>query len=639
MKKIYRLIFAVCSLSVIASCDKENIDNGGNDTPEKNIAKETLTITCSNAATKTQLAEGQSGKVIWSEGDQLKLFTAGEAYTGIETAKFDLEIVAEDASQATFSGEIAEGTTSFTAVYPYAETDTFDGINLNVTIPATQTATASSFCKGAALAWAKGTRNVGDSEVSGLQMQNVCSVIGFTLPDNITFANKVVISANNGAKIAGAALVNTTDGSVSCNGEASVTLQGEFEGGKTYYAAIAPGTYTGGFKFVVSTDGGNTYVRENKSIVEAVAGKIYRLGTLSLALDESNIACSVTIAHNVEGGILKGSTASASVSVAAEFQSIVTINSVDIILKQGEEKLRSLYATGAVAGQAMTAEEGKPYLPQGEYNYEAVVNYSVGSLNREVTVNGKANSPAPASITFGATLTGYTSYSIYTGADGQAKSTTDANTKDGSTIYGIGASYASGLSTEVYEQCSKLLSVASTLDGTAKSGDAASQSWAAHTIGAKVIFDGVDFTASNTKTVHVTGLPHKAQSKNDFNVWSLVNTSWNNSGYLKIHDGLQTSDSKATLSLYTPSDDINVTIHSKYAAGFATVATNFEIYVSNVRILEFKGKGGLANTKGNEGESDNNGTLTASAPTIYCYNTYNAGSSHCRLYNISIQYR
>lgn len=643
MKKIYRLIFAVCSLSVIASCAKENIDNGGNDTPEKNIAKETLTITCSNAATKTQLAEGQSGKVIWSEGDQLKLFTAGEAYTGIETTKFDLEILAEDASQATFSGEIAEGTTSFTAVYPYAEADAFDGINLNVTIPATQTATASSFCEGAALAWAKGTRNVGDSEVSGLQMQNVCSVISFILPDNITFANQVVISANNGAKIAGAALVNTTDGIVSCNGEASVTLQGEFEGGNTYYAAIAPGTYTGGFKFVVSTEGGNTYVRENKSDVVAGAGSIYKLGTLSLALNEGNIACSVTIAHNVEGGILTGSTATASVSVATEeFQSLVTINSVDITLKQGEKTFRSLSATGAVAGQAMTAAEGKPYLPKGEYNYEAVVNYTVGTIARSVTVSGTATSPQVSGITFTADVTGYTNYDTYKDS---AKGAAAANALDGSTIYGLTATYKSGIDETVLTQCPKLLSVAPAIDGTAvASGNAGNQSWAKHTIGAAVSFDGFSAVVATTD-VHVTGLPYnkdKAVYGNGMNNGEWVQKSGgkyeinNNPKYLRIG-----SNGSVTLTLNIPGDiDTNISyrIDEYLSSRFNYCKTGF--VAGGTTILNTE-DGGTATTK--KYESSTTIKFTASANNVEVSqkngNTPTWASSHPQLYYISILYK
>lgn len=141
-------------------------------------------------------------------------------------------------------------------------------------------------------------------------------------------------------------------------------------------------------------------------------------------------------------------------------------------------------------------------------------------------------------------------------------------------------------------------------------------------------------------TAVITGIPYSASTKNDFSAseWNLKNTTWHNNGYLKIHDGVQTSSSYAELKLFTP-ENIDITIHSKYSAGYATVSTNFEIYVSSTRILEFKGKGGLGNTSGNNGESDNNGTLTSANPVIRYNNTYNAGGSHCRLYNTSITYR
>lgn len=634
MKRNIKLIFAACATMMAAACTKQ-VQNETVQSPEF-MAKEPMSITCVSNGTKTQLAE--DGKAVnWTEGDQLKIFTTGTTYEGVKSEKFDLNIVEGKLTQATFEGEVAEGTTAFVALYPYSENATFDGTVLTTEIPTTQSATAGNFAEGAALAWAKGTKTIGDPKVSGVQMQNICALMAFTLPENITFAKKVTITANaENAHVAGAVQVNVGTDEISYVGGNRVELSGDFVGGKTYYTTIAPGTYVGGFTFVITTAEGNTYTRQNTSTVVAGNGSIAKLGTLSLVLSDSDINCNVVISHNVESGILTGSTATASVSVATEeFQSIVKINSVQMTLKQGETAFRTLSAEDAVDAQAMEVAAGKPYLPKGDYSYETVVNYTVGTIARSVTVSGTATSPQVSGITFGADVTGYTNYDTYTASGAAA-----ANKQDGSTIYGIGANYASGrgLSAEVYEQCSNLLSVASTLDGEVKSGEVASQSWKAHTIGANITFDGFTAAAGNTKIVHVTGLPHIAQSKNDFNVWSQTNTSWNNSGYLKIHDGAQLSNSRATLSLYTPSD-IDVTIHSKYAAGFATVATNFEIYVSNVRILEFKGKGGIGNNKGNDGESDNNGTLTASAPTIYCNNTYNAGASHCRLYNIAIRYR
>lgn len=621
MERNTKLIFAAFATLMAAACTKQT-QEGVIDSPVSKV-KEHMSITCESNGTKTQLAE--DGKVNWTEGDQLKIFTTGTTYEGVESEKFDLNIVEGNLTQATFEGEVAEGTTAFVALYPYSENATFDGTILTTEIPTKQSATPGNFAEGAALAWAKGTKTIGNPTVSGVQMQNICALMAFTLPENITFAKTVTITANaENAHVAGAVQVNVGTGEISYVGGNSVELSGDFVGGNVYYTTIAPGTYEGGFTFVITTAEGNTYTRQNKSKVVAGNGAIAKLGTLSLALSDSDINCNVVISHNVEGGILTGSTATASVSVATEeFQSLVTINSVDITLKQGETVFRTLSAEGAVIQCGPDKSEGKPYLPKGDYSYETVVNYTVGTIARSVTVSGTATSPQVSGITFTADVNGYTNYDTYkkSGADA-------ANAENGSTIYGIGASYASGLSAEVYAQCSNLLSVASTLDGDAKSGDAASQSWAAHTIGAKVTFDGVDFTASNPKTVHVTGLPYTAEPPTKNNGWS-GDGEWNNS-YVRLN-----SDDSITLQLYTP-EDINISLYEELSINGKTLTLKYYLDCSGTRLASYERTYGRTTNHNATFETE----LKATTPTIKCTSDANwASTSYADLKKITVSYR
>lgn len=593
-----------------AACTKQAQDEAIDKTVSK--AKEPMSITCESNGTKTQLAEG--GKVNWSEGDQLKIFTTGTTYEGVESEKFDLNIGEGNLTQATFEGEVAEGTTAFVALYPYSENASFDGSVLTTEIPTSQSATPGNFAEGAALAWAKGTKTIGNPTVSGVQMQNICALMAFTLPENITFAKTVTITANaENAHVAGAVQVNVGTGEISYVGGNSVELSGDFVGGNVYYTTIAPGTYKDGFTFVITTAEGNTYTRQNTSPVVAEGGKIAKLGTLSLALSDSDINCNVVISHNVESGILTGSTATASVSVATEeFQSLVTINSVDITLKQGETVFRTLSAEGAVIQCGPDKSEGKPYLPKGDYSYETVVNYTVGTIARSVTVSGTATSPQVSGITFDADVTGYTNYDTYKNSGADA-----ANAKDGSTIYNLTATYKSGIDEAVLTQCPDLLSVAPAIDGTAvtvTSGNAGNQSWKKHTIGAAVSFDGFSAVVA-TKDVHVTGLPYSADNfSNEKDNW----TASNGSIAFKA-DGIYlytpTGTPKCTLKQnfhFPKNTDIKVKLNSVLSKN-SSIGFSYETYT---QFGSIKTTTGSNKSAVNKGSYSNNGTITGDVSLV-----------------------
>lgn len=150
-------------------------------------------------------------------------------------------------------------------------------------------------------------------------------------------------------------------------------------------------------------------------------------------------------------------------------------------------------------------------------------------------------------------------------------------------------------------------------------------------------YDGIEI-GSVTREVWVTGIPYSAASQSAFKVWEMSKSSWNSGGYVRLGD-LSGGTPYISYNNFSLPSDVNIVVHSKYAAGFASVSTNFSIHVSGTRILNFAGKGGVANTSGNSGESDNNGTLTAANPTIRCESSYNLGNTHSRLYNISVKYR
>ena len=521
-----KFTLACFAIVAAASCAKESANT--NLSPR---SYEAISVSGISQESKTHIGsiEGNVAHIEWSANDALSLFSTAEGMTSDNTL---LSGTSYNGKSATFEGEVESGTTSFIALYPYNANANYNSGVLSTSIPTAQTATEGSFSNGVALAIAVGEKRPGVVEVpDGLSFGNLCSVLSFKLPANIDFAEKITISTKSEAAMAGNVTIDCTSGTITSASASTVELSGSFVPGGTYYVSVAPGTYENGFTFRIDTKGGNSYSRETTKTVNALSGGIYPLGTLSLALSETDFSSSIGISHIVEGGVLYGSSAKFTLNCStAEFSSLVTIKSVSVNLYDGATTYRTLNMEGSSFNAVeMNAPASLPYLPKGNYNYDLTVNYTVNNgskdVERSVTYVGKTSSRVPEGMVLDAKLTGYTSYSCYKGTDGQSASPTNANSKDGSTIYGIGASYKSGLSAAVYSQCSSRLSIRSTLDGAVVSGNAGGQTWAAHTIGAKMSFDGsAETTAATTATVHVTGLPYNIKNEDLINTrdyWSV----------------------------------------------------------------------------------------------------------------------
>lgn len=555
MKTTHYLYLALCLSAISAvSCTKES----ENETPVTEFEKcEILAVT---ETTKTQISESDSNVVIWNSGDALSVFSADK--TPANNNKFNSSNIS--GNSASFSGSIESLTESFYALYPYMNGLSYsEGVISGAVIPTTQTATDNSFANGVALAVAHGTRTPGVPQGSTLDFQNLCAMLAFTLPSNITFANEIIVSSKSGAKMAGSVSIDCANETISGASESSVTLSGSFTGGNTYMIAIAPGTYTGGFSFTINTNGGNSYTRGTTKDVTAEAGNVYKLGKLSLELAETDLSTSVSISHDVESNVLNGSTAKFSITPKSEFASAISKYKVVLNLKNSSSTVCRTLDTEAETfdDTVMDMSNNFYYLPKGDYTYEATVTYYVNNDAKLVAhtfvYSGEVTSPQPSGFTLKADLSGHTSYDTYKSGDVSV-----ANTENGSTIFGIGATYKSGLSNNVYTQCSSLLSITSTLDGSEKSGNQESQSWTAHTIGAKWSFDGAAGT-TNTKTVYVTGLPYYIQtSKRSFG-WTQTGDFESNNGETAWAVCTGKGQDKTAYALspaYCVPDDINIKV-------------------------------------------------------------------------------
>lgn len=294
MKRIYSILFAATALFAAASCQKEMA------APEvESNNGEVMTITATTGVdTKTTL-DGVS--TLWEADDQISVFDANKEGNnrcfGIATG------AGEKTATFSYDGDFVMDDTqadpTVVALYPYqagAYCDFFyydrnyiTGINL----PAEQTAVANGFDSSATFAIALGTMSTKDA----LSFKNLYSLLKFTVATAGVKSVAVTVEGEN-AYIAGDAkiqmvlnteLVNNQSGLpvfespvlsvLPESGSKTVTLtcEGGFKVGTTYYIAVAPTSYTG---ISVALDG--------KMAMKSTAAKtlekntVYNLGKLAV---------------------------------------------------------------------------------------------------------------------------------------------------------------------------------------------------------------------------------------------------------------------------------------------------------------------------------------------------------------------
>ena len=624
MKKY--LIPAALLFAAISCTTKENPVSDNSFTPKNDIPMRSVEFVGAKTeveGTKT-LLDGDR-QVRWSLGDALAVF---DKLTKT-LQRFVSELDELDDRLATFSGQLPTSTTEFCAIYPYDQSASMSGETVTTSLPAVQQAVAGSFDAGADLGFASGNL---DENADALSFNHLCALISFKMPSYVDGASQVVVSSKNGTALAGTVQVSAADAAISSvSGATSITLGGNaLASGETYYVSIAPGTYTGGLSFTVTTAAGNSYTAQTTKNLVAEAGHLYPLGTLGLVL---NVTPVVTIAHTTNSaGELSGSTATLSaISLPSEYAGMVTGWSVE--LKKGSTVYRRLTGSSGT----MAVANGWTYLPQG--NYDIVATYTLAD-GKTKKVTGTATSPAP---NFSITMGGYTSYDDYKGTNGRSQSTSNANSRDGSTIYS--PSVKVNVATALLED-SKYGSTSYTYsyDGgaaTGFSGNSASlgnktaQSWAAHTLTATCTFDGVTKNAS--RTFNVTGLPFVDNAPGTNNKWSRGKSCWNDGNSIAIGDATNNS-LKVSISFYCPAN-INISFSSN-----VKIHTTTRITINGVTVKA--GGSQIVDQDGPKGtgveQSYNlsaNGTFTTSNPTLEYEGKKWSGNSKVWINSASVSYR
>ena len=642
MKK--SIIPAAILVAAAISCSKENVVPQVSE--EEPVVLMHIEITASKAATRTVLVDAEEGSVHWSDGDEISVFDTDAACTG---HRFSSTINASNPTTASFNGDVHQGTTSIRALYPYNADARISGNVITTTLPSTQQATSGSFANGAALAVASGTVNE-QGIAEGMIFNNLCAVIAFKTPSYLNDARNVVIASKSGTTMAGSVSIDcSTSAITSVNGSSSVTIGvNSLDSSSTYFAAIAPGTYTNGFTFTVTTQGGNTYTAQTTQTLQAAAGGIYMLGTVGLVL--TGYTPSVTLTHSYSSGVLTGTDAVVSIpNLSAELASMA---SWTIQLKNSNDVLvRSLTSSSGT----MTVENGYTYLPQG--TYYLTTTYSLnnnGSIKTRQLPDNTAVSPAP---TVSVTLGGYTSYDCYKGTNGQSASAATANSKNGSSIYDLSVTvnihpdilhdskYPAGSGSYRFNSGNQNALNFPSGSNTHSLGTFNNQSWRTHTLDATFTFDGVTANAAR-RSLHVTGLPwsDSAPGTNSNGFWSWGESCEKDGNSIRAGAILPSNNTEEKLrvttgSFYCPADiTVSLSTNVKIRTATRINRNSVTIKVGGQEVVTQQGPTGTSVDE--TYNISKNGTLTTSDSKLsYHPATGRVANNYVWVNSASITYR
>ena len=269
MKKYIQSMMAFAAIVSFASCSSE--DN--NTTIENESAVKVMTFTATQEgdeqSTRAAISTSDSKVINWQEGDQISIFD------GTKNNQFTLKNGAGTKS-ATFQG-VAASAETYTAVYPYQSEATLSGTSVkNVTLKATQNATANSFDKEAALMIAEGDNTT-------LTFKNV---VGYVKVTPKFACSKIVLQAAGESEyLAGMCTLSYGDGMPSIaftsDQSTSITLSGTITANTAYYIAVPAVTLSAGWSISFTDNTGDVYTRTGSNNITFKRNTIINLGEFS----------------------------------------------------------------------------------------------------------------------------------------------------------------------------------------------------------------------------------------------------------------------------------------------------------------------------------------------------------------------
>ena len=325
-------MYFLAALAVIAAgCAKE--------TPEVVIEPSSVVFTA-GIDTKAVL---DGSDVKWAAGDAITI------WNGTAAAKFTTDDSGASATFTTASALAETGT--YTALYPHdGSADFSDPAAVATTLPEAQTAAAGTFDPAANLA-------VASSNTTSLTFYNLVSYLKFTVPTGMDDLISVSFSGNSSETVAGAATVNVGTKALIATGSETATLSGPFTEGSTYYLAIAPQTFTGGYTVTITRTSGTYTMVSGKNVTfsRATARNIGELwdGEAVYVIEGTGIAATTVMTH---------------VTGTTQHNDVYSFRGA---LKTGTVQVRSKYENTVIRSGITIPEDG---------NYHIMYNSSTGTF-------------------------------------------------------------------------------------------------------------------------------------------------------------------------------------------------------------------------------------------------------------------
>ncbi len=269
MKKYIFPLMAIGAITLLTACSSEDSEGIGSN------GKQVMTFTATQeaASTGTKAALASDGTSInWEEGDKLSVLD------GTNDNEFTLKSGAAT-TECIFEGTAASAE-SYTAVYPYQSGLTLSGTSVeNVTLPATQTATANGFDKNTALMMAV-------SSTTELSFKNAVGYIKVTPQFDCSKIELKAGGADEYLAGKGTLAYNTDAPSITFTSDQSKTITLQPADGattiakdKAYYIAVPAMTLSAGWSIsFTNADDSKVYTRRGGYAITFKRNTVTNLG-------------------------------------------------------------------------------------------------------------------------------------------------------------------------------------------------------------------------------------------------------------------------------------------------------------------------------------------------------------------------
>lgn len=637
--KITKIVFAAFLAIASVSCEKEPaLNSNSENASESNLVS---LILSTGGDTKTSLV---GNEIHWSEGDSVAV------YDNLNNSPRSAKAQDINGNRANFHCKVSGLASKVCAVYPYStalECDLasdFKSDYVKVKVLGEQTAAPGTFADDHNISVAFATIS-GDLDKDGLSntknvaFKNVCSLLKFTLPEEIP-GNIESVMLSSESVIAGTMKVNGVDREFEVesvvDGTNSITMEGSFEAGKTYCFVLAP-VLLEGLSISVRMEDGTVYGMGTSNDIEMTMGKYRSLGTLDFTKMST---FSYSAEHDFQNSVLQGT------NVKVNFPS-ADVSNVNITITKGDVVMRSM------TDDNLTIENGKkvavsrsndaawPYLPSGIY-----------TISGYYTMAGEEITISPATLTVarpeGITITGFNAYTSYTKYN--AGDVSGANALKGSLIY-VQASNIN-VSPAILAKYANLLSLDYTSSG--KKGSIVTGTLTKEVVAPaygeysdiKYSFDGVVGATMSSKC-HVTGIPYvlNPAANDSLNPWTESgNVAWKQGGSVRLGYNLSDWGASSQASIKKFFDipkDLDVVLTSTGSVigyrGFSSKSTTFSISVSGISKYNVSSKKNSDNIP--IAANDVQASLFVKNPSVECHNSEGYSTACSQIKTFTIKYR